>query len=123
MVYIVPGFKEGCPHIQKNMRLFLYPADDIEAYCMEAEAILDTPHERRRCGKLDIETEEIKEGNACVLRIMGYINGERVDDQVIWRTVERVMSYKERLPKDHRNPKFEFRYQSVPEMALFEINI
>ena len=123
MVYVVPGFKKGYPKIKDNLRLFLYPADDIEAYCMEAEAILKTPYERRRCGKMNLETEEIKEGNACVLRIMGYINGKRIDDHAIWRTVERIMSYRDNLPEDFQKPKFEFRYQGVPEKALFEINI
>jgi hypothetical protein len=112
---IVSGYKEGAMETDQNKRLFLYPTDDIEALCNEMEATLGSSYERRPCMKYDIESEEIKEGNACVLRIMGYLHGELVDKRVILEVIDKVSSRKKDLPEDYRNPRFEFRYPDLPD--------
>ena len=121
-MYVVPGFEEGTPHEKGNMRLFLYPSDDVEGYCNEYDALkMGSPHERRACTKLELETQDIKDGKVCVLRIMGYIDGQQVDNDVIEETARRVRSWINELPESHRTPRFEFRYDDVPEKALFEV--
>ena len=125
-MYVVTGFKKGVSATNENLRLFLYPMNDIEAYCNEAEAILGSPYERRRCSKKNLETEEIMEGNACVLRILGFTNEGKIDEGVLFRTVERVMSRRDMLPRDYREPRLSFIYPGVSEVSravLYDINI
>lgn len=121
MVYIVPGFKEGLPKIDANKRLFLYPKDDIEDFCMQAEATLGSSNETRFCSRKNLRTENIEIGEACVIRIMGYINGKISEYDKIQETVEGIIKHKK--SQTQKEPKYKYSYNEPPEMALFEINI
>jgi hypothetical protein len=125
MVYVIPGYIEGAPRTENNRRLFLYPADDVEAYCMEADAVLGSSHERHACMKEDLVTEELKEGDACVIMVRGLVNGEIIDENALYETVKNILGRRrDILPKEFWRPRYEFLYRDeVPANVLREINV
>ena len=125
MVFVISGYKIGKPKTSDNRRLFLYQKDDFEDFCMQTEALMDTPYESRACIRKKIDTGEIEIGDACVLRILHYMpDGSVISKENLEETIKLVSRHKIMLYRANLfHPQYEYDYQEIPEKMLLSVDI